>query len=458
MYYLKTRRENTALFVLAIAIVVSLNPMKSIGAEFLSLGSFPDGHSVDLSGPTARYISDDGLVITGEAPAPGGHGVFRWTRETGMIALNNEQPANLNSQAMSSDGGTVWWGEGDRVGEPLTRVWSSSNGVARLDFRALINSGSSSSATGAVASYRDGNLVRWTYDQEFESLADLPQGWGGQLFSTPDGTVIAGRVRGDVNPADRLPYRWTADQGVQYLETLPSDNIYSVAGISDDGSVIVGTSNATVDRRRLLWRWTDDNGMSQILPGSADKAFASGFTSQGRIVSADGAIIVGSLWDWDTEANSNGNNLQAFHWTEETGLQLLPALHGFTQSLVADMTADGSMILGLSANDRTSDGAYWLWTEETGQLSVEDVFVSQGIESSFDSWQQLFVPGTLNLPKLSADGQAITGTGINADGQWEAWVAYIDPIVVPEPGSLAIICTGLLSIGVFRRRRRQPGG
>jgi hypothetical protein len=49
---------------------------------------------------------------------------------------------------------------------------------------------------------------------------------------------------------------------------------------------------------------------------------------------------------------------------------------------------------------------------------------------------------------ISFDGQTIVGTGINPNGQTEAWFA-----VIPEPGTGLLVMTGLLGLAARRQRR-----
>lgn len=50
---------------------------------------------------------------------------------------------------------------------------------------------------------------------------------------------------------------------------------------------------------------------------------------------------------------------------------------------------------------------------------------------------------------ISDEGSTITGTGGNASGNQEAWVAR-----VPEPGTLVSVLTLLGAVVMFRRRAR----
>jgi probable HAF family extracellular repeat protein len=127
-----------------------------------------------------------------------------------------------------------------------------------------------------------------------------------------DGAVVVGQSRGEA-------FRWTMSEGMQSLGSNAN-----ASAISADGFVIVGRSHGRA------FRWTASTGL--VLLSDAASSGASG-------VSADGAIIVGSLSDGERE----------FQWTEEGGVVDIDALAGLAEGTWAsDISSDGSTIVGTS--------------------------------------------------------------------------------------------------------------
>jgi hypothetical protein len=67
---------------------------------------------------------------------------------------------------------------------------------------------------------------------------------------------------------------------------------------------------------------------------------------------------------------------------------------------------------------------HFIWTEQTGMLLVRDVLEQHGIDTRGWSLSTCCVPAA----GISDDGRVLSGTGMNPDGEIEAWVA-----VLPEP-------------------------
>ena len=154
-----------------------------------------------------------------------------------------------------------------------------------------------------------------------------------------------------------------------------------------------------------------------FLPGALfERSYARG-------VSADGSVVVG----YGYNANSN---LEAFRWVDGTmtGLGFLPgALLG--DSVASGASADGSVVVGYSYN-ANSDMKAFRWTLETGMESVEDWLSNAGV--SIAAWSTL-----KNANGTNSDGSVVVGTGLNANGDEEAFIArvgYSDGSVVVGSG------------------------
>jgi hypothetical protein len=224
------------------------------------------------------------------------------------------------------------------------------------------------------------------------------------------------------------------------LGQVPNHNYYAITGISTDGSVVTGVSRG--GSATTVWRWTEETGLVVLEEGTPEKGFQEQRLGVGQLLSADGSVMVGE------RRSPDGGQSEAFRWTAETGFQQLPAPPGRLYASVKDMTPDGKWVFGQSWTNPdfvtpTLDRVVpWLWSEETGTLNLLEVFESQGLGPSIAGWESLW-HNAANFGRISADGRAIIGSGINPDGFLEAWVAYLDPVVVPEPTSAALAMLAL---------------
>ena len=123
----------------------------------------------------------------------------------------------------------------------------------------------------------------------------------------------------------------------------------SAAGVSGDGSVVVGTSGHGASR------WTDASGWVGLgeLPGGD-------LGSGAAAVSSDGSVIVGSV-------QPAPNLVEAFYWTSSGGMKRLwdvllangvdPAADGWTSLAYARaISADGKTIVGEGLRNGNQEG------------------------------------------------------------------------------------------------------
>ena len=100
------------------------------------------------------------------------------------------------------------------------------------------------------------------------------------------------------------------------------------------------------------------------------------------------------------------------------------------QAIMSSVNAD---ILG------NSEG--FIWDESNGMRVLQEMLVNDlGLDLS--GWAGLSPTG------ISDDGLTIVGTGINPNGDTEAFIA-----TVPEPGTLALFAIG---VSALLRRRVEP--
>src|SRR5687768_15163446 len=212
---------------------------------------------------------------------------------------------------------------------------------------------------------------------------------------------------------------WTSSMGLVSLDYLPEDEpepfFYSQSfayGISDDGQTIVGSSSSSkhVERGEQAYRWTQGTGMQPL-------GFLTGeISSVAYAVSADGSVVVGQ------------SGMNAFRWTPESGME---PIGSFTP---ASVSADGSVVVGTAQ----AEGVATVWTPEDGTQTLQSYLQSK-FNLSLPGWQAL-----TEAVAVSADGNVIAGTGINAAGYPEAFIVKTDAPAADTAGLVAL--TGSASV------------
>lgn len=347
-------------------------------ATFEGLGDLPGGEYRSI--PSA--VSADGSVVVGRSDIPlnpnqgFNREAFRWENGT-LEGLGFLPGASAQSAAagLSADG-TVIVGSSDNS-EGNMEAFRFQNGVMEgLGDLGHFSSAGGVSANGSVvvgygsAENDEGDLVqeafRWE-DGEIVRLGDLP---GGIYYSraravSADGSVVVGESSHSVVASSGSylaeGFRWTEADGMVGLGhlTLPDSTHSGANDVSADGSVIVGASYSVVTRESQAYRW--ENGEMEGLGDLPGRRFYSSATA----VSADGAIVLGS------SATENGT--EAFFWTEEGGMQNLNVvlennygldLAGWTLTSVADISDDGTVIVGAGTNPDGNTEAWRVVLEE----------------------------------------------------------------------------------------------
>jgi probable HAF family extracellular repeat protein len=296
---------------------------------------------------------------------------------------------------------------------------------------------------------------------------------------------------------DALAFRWTEETGLITLGALPPpfDRTAIAIDVSGDGSVVVGAAYNLGDLGYPSWafQWTESGGTVPMGPPPPDAPRSSGALD----VSADGSVIIGQTFEgsygniafrWTSEegfellgaggasaVSADGNVLVinfglAYRWTRDSGRISLGDLPGgYEFSAAGGISADGAVIVGRSASDRSSswDGEAFRWTAQAGMVALGDLpggfFLSDARATSADGsvivgqgngdgnvsyafiWDQqrgmrrlqdvLAADYGLNLTgwrlfiatDITADGRTIVGGGVNPEGQVEGWFAYLGP-------------------------------
>ena len=391
-------------------------------AEFHGLGN-PLG---DAYFSAAQDVSHDGRVVVGHntlsTDAAGfiTSEAFVWTPETGMFEIGllpGGIPGGSTALAVSGDGNVV--------------VGSSNSGRTHQE------------------------SMRWTLGGGMEGLGGftLPSESQANAVSF-DGSVLvgqdhfAGPSAGGVTTT--RAFRWTREMGLQDLGQLFPDSFNAARDVAANGQVIVGTSSLghlDLPQSEVIseaFRWTAETEMMGLghlpprvplpmpLDGRGGHALRVTYESAAAAVSANGSVIVGSSRVLSSETLLGGYK-DAFRWTEETGMVGLEPLEGgFLIDMEAvDVSADGSVIVGnahfrLPPNVDVEPGfeidVPFIWDEARGTRRLSNVLQMDAGLDGFghpDGW-------ILNeVTAISEDGTTIVGTGLNPQGQPEAWRAVL---------------------------------
>jgi uncharacterized membrane protein len=379
-----------------VAAVAAALPVAAVLAQasFTPLGDLPGG-SVSSRVAIAGGISSDGSTIVGQSASTSGNEAFRWTLATGITGLGDIAGGAFASDATGcSATGLFVCGTGayDTNSQAFRVDTLAGGGPIGLPF--LPSGGYASNARAMSA---DGNTIV-----------------GDNLFSGPPPSLPIIQAFRWTNPA-------SGGLGTQELGFLSGGSFSSTArASSSDGSVIVGWSDAG-PAGTLPFRWTSATGMVALepLPAGGSAGFA-------RSCSADGSVIVGSV-------NVAAGSL-AFRHTGGA-FQTLDPKQGSTTSNAADVSADGSVIVGINAGGPSGNIAV-IWDDRVpgGWRSLKQALLDAGV-SSVAAW---------NLQRavsISADGSRIAGDGLNPGGFTEAFLA-----VLPRPCAADFNGTGGVSV------------
>ena len=354
-----------------------LYPSHILSSDIDGLGDLAGGSYSSL----AYGISGDGLTVVGKSNSSNGTEAFQWTQSGGIIGLGDLVGGTFSSRAEAiNNDGTVIVGTGNGVSGSEAFRWTQAGGMVGLGDLA---GGTTTSygygvsddgltVVGMSNSVNGNEAFKWTQAGGMVGLGDLA---GGLFYSrafdvSSDGSIIVGEAHvakgGFVDTSEA--FRWTQAGGMVGLGDLAGGFYYSVASaISDDGNVIVGTSNSSNGYE--AFKWTQAGGMV----GLGDLAGGS-FSSRANAVNTDGTVIVG--------AGTHTTQFEAFIWKESTGmLSLSEWLLGSGLSLTdwsfteaTGVSDDGKTVVGYG---NTSSGKQaFVAKEKNGLIGLDDTYKS----------------------------------------------------------------------------------
>jgi uncharacterized membrane protein len=280
-------------------------------------------------------------------------------------------PTISGVEALSNDGSTLA-GEA-AFNEPIGIRWycSSPSGFDFFEvppFRRIVRlaalSADGSLAVGRVDPYELGSDAFRARCGEAVEIVHLPDGCAAcdAVGISDDGTAIA---IGITVPSATHAYRWSAEEVLVISPVLGRDYIRPF-GISGDGRVIAGGGPDL--NPNPGFRWSVETGTLPLgdLAGGMFLTMATG-------ASYDGSVIVGG---GSSEENVIPGTTEAFRWTEAQGLVGLDDLPGgLYASKAADVSSDGSVIVGQASTDRGREA--FIWDEQHGLRNLREVLENE---------------------------------------------------------------------------------
>lgn len=383
---------------LRIAGFVSLCLAPHVGASaatFAGLGDLDGG----VFASVARAVSEDGRVVVGwSASAAASSEAFRWSAAGGMedLGVFAVEDRGTRSRALGVSGdGVISVGVGPTFYPVL---W---NGISALG---LPTGGFVGEFAGVS---RDGSTaVGFEQDNPLEpgSLSQPNHGvqWHNNVLTPlPDPAAGCDTVR--------------------------------VTAVSVDGSIAAG--DCAKDFFVDLVRWTG--------AGAQSLGAQAGGVSGATAISGNGDTIVGSGFD-------GMFHLEAFRWTQSSGIVGIGRVAGRTNSEAAGVSDDGTIVVGWSGETHGElpdlSGDAFLWDATHAMRRLRDVLLDDyGLDvGAWHLW---------DASDISGDGRFITGTGINPSGQPEAWI-----VDLPEPAAGGGIAVVALALARLRRVRSAARG
>lgn len=352
--------------LLPISAVFLALAVQARAAEIIGLGNLP---SFDVFGE-ATAVSDDGGTVVGYTVSTFSNEAYRWTPGTGILGLGflEYMPESLTPSSVASA--------------------VSGNGQA---------------IAGTNQAEPGNEAFLWTLTGGMVGLGDLP---GGETTSTAhgissDGTTVVGHSWSD---SGRESFVWTQAAGMVGIGNAPAGTNSPIA-VSGDGSTVV-----TEDNGQAI-RWTANGGIVSLgaLPTGEVMQVAAAVSENGQHIVGEGRMRVGT-------GGNQSFRQRAFYWREGEGIIELGNLPGgSTHTHAYGVSNDGGRIVGFSGTDGAGSHAF-LWTEQHGMQRLYDVLEHSGADLAH--WSRL---GVANA--ISADGRWVVGRGLNADGDYESFLA-----------------------------------
>lgn len=325
------------------------------------------------------------------------------------------------------------------VGLGILPGYSSSRAFAMASDASVV-AGTASTVSGMRQAFV------WNAQQGSVALGFAPAGTNSAAVAvSADGSVIV--VNGDSAAAPATPaavFRWSRVAGFVRLPSPDNATLCSGAGVSGDGTVIVGTC---LRYNGEAFRWLADAapvGLGRFGGGSDQTSSAAAISADGRLVVGVGHPVLTGALAWDatgtatvlgklptdasaaaTAASRDGavvvgasldsaGNAHAFRWTRQAGMEALGVLpDGISGSVATGASGYGTRIVGWGATASAGEVAL-VWDAANGWRSLAAALRADH-RAELPGWK------LERATAISDDGRGIVGYGTNPQGQTEAW-------------------------------------
>ena len=211
----------------------------------------------EIQANTASGISADGTVIVGGAGGALTSKAYRWTEANGLVTLGTLGGDTSCAEGVSADGNVITGSSSNEMGAVLAFRWTSETGMVALPLLtgAVESAGFGVSANGnvivGVSIFPDENFeaTLWN-DTGAVGLGTLPgQTVSSALNASMDGSVVVGHSS-ECNGCATVAFIWDEENGMRNLrdvlvseglsEKLEGWALLEASAISDNGHLITG--------------------------------------------------------------------------------------------------------------------------------------------------------------------------------------------------------------------------
>lgn len=345
-------------------LFAALSPSVALAQPvFYGLGDLPGGEFQS----NALAISGDGRTVVGQSVSAQGTEAFYWTSGQGITGLGDVEGGDLRSQARAvNEDGSVIVGEANEADGPLAVRWVALGGrqIERLPLPDGVEGHSSAFGISADGKTTVGWLshglkvrpARWTDTGATELELPGKIEFGQASGATADGSTIVGYLNLD---HVRTAYMWKDGHG----SALPLHDGWKEAAadsISADGAVVTG--DCSPKHTAVAWR----AGQPEELPNLVQFERAAGVSEAGTVIVGTSGMVVHTF---------TGGKEQVVHqdsaviWTQAEGIRKVEAvlvaagvdLGGWKLRSATGVSADGSVICGTGTNP---DGKTEAWVAD----------------------------------------------------------------------------------------------